>query len=288
MLAALAAARFFHYGALTYLFGALLFPFYAYPSGTSGAREGATLGNEGTWAAALALLSGVALAMLTIAQMADDPSAAINPGLLWTTATTTSFGAVTVARLVTLTALTAMMLVRAARRRPAALILAALVLAALAGLGHGQVGESWKGPGHLAADAAHLLTAGLWIGALPLLLAADGAGEHQVVRRFSAVASVAVGVLVLTGVANTLFLIHAPADLVSGAWGRFLIAKLVLVAAMLALASVNRWRVAPMLEGLSTAKGAAHLRRNARLELALAVGVLAIVAVLALLSPTPM
>ncbi len=288
MLAALAAARFFHYGALTYLFGALLFPFYAYRSATPGDRRRVGLGKEGPWAAALALLSGVALAMLTIAQMADDPSAATNPSLLWTTATTTSFGAVTVVRLVILAALAVVMLARPSQRRWAALILAAVALASFAGLGHGQVGESWKGPVHLAADAAHLLTAGLWIGALPLLLAADRAGEHQVIRRFSAVASVAVGVLVLTGVANTLFLIHAPADLVTGAWGRLLIAKLVLTLAMLALASVNRWRLTPMLEGLSAAEGAAHLRRNARLELGLAAGVLAIVAVLAMLSPTPM
>jgi putative copper resistance protein D len=288
MLAALAVARFVHYGALTYLFGALLFPFYAYADGAPGAGRGADRGRAGGLAAALALLSGVVLAMLTIAQMADDPSAATNPGLLWTTATTTSFGAVTVVRLVILAALAVVMLARPSQRRWAALILAAVALASFAGLGHGQVGESWKGPVHLAADAAHLLTAGLWIGALPPLLAADGAGEHQVIRRFSAVASVAVGVLVLTGVANTLFLIHAPADLVTGAWGWLLIAKLVLVLAMLSLASVNRWRVTPMLEGLSAAEGAALLRRNARLELGLSAGVLAIVAVMGLLSPTPM
>ena len=284
MVAVLAAARFIHYGALTYLFGALLFPFYAYP----GTRRGPVLGKAGPWIAALALLSGVALATLTVAQMADDPSAAINPSLLWTTATTTGFGAVTLARLIILAALATVMLARPAPRRAAALGLATLALGALAGVGHGQVGEGWKGPVHLAADAAHLLTAGLWIGALPLLLAADGAGEHQVVRRFSSVASLAVGVLVLTGVANTLFLIRAPTDLVIGAWGGLLIAKMVLVAAMLVLASVNRWRVTPMLEGLGAAEGAVHLRRNARLELGLAAGVLAIVAVLGLLSPTPM
>lgn len=105
-------------------------------------------------------------------------------------------------------------------------------------------------PRVLTAPAAALHAAAFvfWIGALPGLAerAAQGGGELlPTLRRFSALAVPLVGALVLSGAALAFVQVGRPAALVDTAYGRLLVAKLLLVALLLILAAINRFRLSP-------------------------------------------
>lgn len=124
---------------------------------------------------------------------------------------------------------------------------------------HGATDEGVSGVVHQSADVLHLLSAGIWLGALPpliiLLNLADSGGEVEArnasfgLERFSGIGPLVVAVLILTGFANSLFLIglenFATAFRQPYIW--VLVVKLCLFAAMLALAAANRFRLAPAL-----------------------------------------
>lgn len=131
------------------------------------------------------------------------------------------------------------------------------------------------------AVALHATALIFWLGALPPLAgtaAAGGPGLAPLLRRFSSLAVPLVAVLVISGtVLAVVQLGWRPAALLDTAYGRLLAIKLVLVAAMLALAAWNRWRLTPMVaEGHPAATR--HLARSAATETLLAVAILALVA----------
>lgn len=179
----------------------------------------------------------------------------------------------------------------------------AVALATLAWTGHGAMDEGTRGWIHLGADIAHLLAAGIWIGALVALLLlvtrrvayVDEAHvrlSHRTLEGFSVVGSALVVVLVLTGVVNTWLLVglaglfELPFDL----YGQLLLAKLTIFGAMLALAAVNRFRLTPRLrDAISTGdhgSAMSALRRSLALETAAGLVVLALVAWLGVLEPS--
>src|SRR6516225_8488910 len=129
----------------------------------------------------------------------------------------------------------------------AGFLLGALVLATLAWAGHGAADPGASGNAHLVADILHLLAAGVWLGALvplSLLLAETrSAGDRRSIlvargatARFSAMAVASVGTLVISGVVNTWFLAGTVPALVGTEYGRLLLLKLGLFAAMLLIA----------------------------------------------------
>jgi putative copper resistance protein D len=75
-----------------------------------------------------------------------------------------------------------------------------------------------------------------------------------------------------------------PTALWTSLWSKVLAAKLLLFAAMLGLAALNRWRLTPALAANAAGSGK-QLRRSLCAETGLALGVLALVAVLGLLDP---
>jgi putative copper resistance protein D len=94
-----------------------------------------------------------------------------------------------------------------------------------------------------------------------------------------------VATLVATGIVNSWFLVGTWPALLGTAYGRVLHVKIALLAAMIALASINRWRLTPKLAPAEVATtqpraAARGLCRNASLEYALGVGVLMAVGVL--------
>lgn len=193
----------------------------------------------------------------------------------------------------------------ALRARPAAqavllATLSALALASLPWGGHGAMSEGIGHYVHLAADAAHLLAAGAWAGALAafVLLSrarprSDPAALALLSRTANGFARIGTGIvvtLVLTGALNYGFVVGAALpDLSATAYGGLLAAKLALFMAMLALAAANRFRHAPRLaEALRTgqaAMAARVLRRSVALEAAAGMAVLALVAALGTLAP---
>lgn len=136
------------------------------------------------------------------------------------------------------------------------------------------------------AQAAHGLAAGLWIGTLAAVvavafrLALDPAGHPRLgvlVRRFSRLAIGAVVTIALSGVITAVVYVDAVADLWSTAYGRTLLLKVGLFAATGAVGAYNWRRLTPR---LGEVRGTRALLASARLELALAVALLAVTSVL--------
>ncbi|HTR42894.1 MAG TPA: CopD family protein [Pseudomonadales bacterium] len=171
------------------------------------------------------------------------------------------------------------------------------LLGSLAWAGHGRENSPW----HLFADVLHLLAAGIWpAGLLPLFLLLrksqraatpeDSILMAQIVRRFSAMSLAAVSLLTITGLINSWFLVGSFSNLFGEPYGRWLLAKVILFCAVLAIASVNLLRLKPrlLIEGLQPEKAhatVAQLQRNVRLELLFGTIIIVIVAILGILPP---
>jgi copper resistance protein D len=322
---AVVLVRLVAFAASVVLFGTPLFLLYslpAVPAHTEGACAPSLRPLLAT-AAGLVLLAAAAALLAQTAVMADDAAAALDPVTLRGVLTGSGFGtSVQVRAGAGLAALLVTLCVRPQRLLWAAASLAgATALAALAWGGHGAADAGLAGDLHTLGDLIHLLAAGMWLGALAALTillregpmregpVAGAAVLCRALQRFSGVGSVLVAAIVASGLVNSVFLgvFHAGPGLLPGllgsAWGWLLTAKLVLFAAMLGLACLNRFRLAPGLAaalndgaiGADHAAGATGagdlgaalraLRRSVLSETAAGAGVLVLVAVLGVLPP---
>ena len=177
------------------------------------------------------------------------------------------------------------------------LVVAAAALASEAWVGHAAVEAGFAGALRRGVMVVHLLAAGAWLGGFvplsrlllePACRAGPAAccGVHRA-RRFSRVGYVAVGLVLLSGVANTYFLAAAGGPF-SAPYGLVLAVKLGLVAGLLGLALANRALLLPQLRKGGSAGLAAltALERNVMLEQLLGLLVLGSVSVLGLLPPS--
>jgi putative copper resistance protein D len=252
-------ARLAHYAGTTVLFGASLFPFYAYV----GAVESEALRS---WrarlllaAAVVAVLSGLLWFAFSAANMAGSLSDLVDAENLRTVIRDTGFGNVWTVRMLLAALIVAATAANAFRKASMStdlllLILAAMFLASLAGAGHAQVEEGWESIVHVLSDAAHLLAAGAWLGGLiPLAYilssqataSSDAESLDQVLLRFSGMGYVAVATLVGTGLVNSWFLVGSVSNLLTTPYGQVLLVKLLLFAGMVALAAANRFWLVP-------------------------------------------
>lgn len=178
--------------------------------------------------------------------------------------------------------------------------LAAIALASLAWNGHAGAGDYLQGWPRLSAGIIHLLAAGAWLGAIMALLGLlrrslqQPSGERAAallagLRGFALPGTIIVALLAITGSISYIDLGGSIASLTGTTHGRWLSFKLLLVAGMLLLAALHRWRLVPAL-AVALQTRAAHplraLRRSLALEALLALLVLACVAVLGTLDPT--
>lgn len=153
---------------------------------------------------------------------------------------------------------------------------AALVLGGLsfALSGHAGTAASWASP-VVTLHAAAMLW---WAGALLILPASLMAGR-EVLERFSARAPVMVALLVASGTGLAWLQLELPLRgavvLVETDYGRLLLAKLGLVALLLALAARNRWLLTP---ALAVGGSARPLVGSIRIEIALVALLLALTA----------
>ena len=143
----------------------------------------------------------------------------------------------------------------------------------------------------LAVDLIHLLAVGAWAGGLPVLLlvvwelrrtrSEDGAAADltEVAARFSAVATVAVGLIVVTGTYSAWLQVLEPSRLWTTDYGALLLVKLALVAPLLALGGVNLGWTRPRLAVAGTVGARARnaLRSLVVAEIVLAAAVLGVV-----------
>jgi putative copper resistance protein D len=100
-------------------------------------------------------------------------------------------------------------------------------------------------------------------------------------QRYSNIAGVAVFTIITTGIINTLNLVGSPSLLVRTEYGRLLSTKLLICAAMLVLAMINRFVLLPRF----SKDDVAALKRNALLEVALGAAVLLLVATFGTMAP---
>jgi copper transport protein len=124
------------------------------------------------------------------------------------------------------------------------------------------------------ALGAHVLAAAFWAGSLCALLAGPSAAA---LRRFSSFGMAAVALLVAGGVAFAFLQLHSLADVTGSEYGRLIAGKAMLLAGLLVLASLNRFRLLPRLE---RGRGLAAIRLSIAGEVALVACVIALTAVL--------
>ena len=183
----------------------------------------------------------------------------------------------------------AVLVLDAARRRVVSLAGAVVATAGFAIAGHTATTEPrWL---VTAADVAHLAAAAVWLGGLVALASVlrarrddAAATAAPVVARFSAIAAIALGGVAIGGAAQGWYQVRAVDALTSTTYGKTLMAKLAVVAAVVALGAWNRYRLVPALAA-APERAARVLRRTVRLE---SVGLLlAVVLTAALVNVTP-
>jgi putative copper export protein len=163
-------------------------------------------------------------------------------------------------------------------------------LTLLAGQGHAS--QAPLVPLSIAADAAHLTGAAIWIGGLPCLIAVllrapralpdnGRALASATLSRFSKIALWSVVVIAATGLARMAGELSAPAQLWSTGYGRDLMLKASLLLPILVLARRNREFVAALAGGLvPTAARLRTVARSVQMELAIAMGIILVAALL--------
>jgi copper transport protein len=129
-------------------------------------------------------------------------------------------------------------------------------------------------------DFLHVAAASFWLGGLVALgFALTGSGDRaSMLRRFSNLALVSVGVLVATGVLRAFAELRSLEQLWSTGYGQLLIVKSALLAALVVVGWVNRYRLLPRLLFET-------LRRSVAVELMLFAGLIGAVALLTDLRP---
>ncbi len=279
------------------LFGSSLFLVYALP------RQGVGSGADLPWARKLLAASAGAVLVASLAGLvtqtsilAGSLSEGLKPDSLSAVITTMKFGPAALVR----SAAAALALGFALTLRPSrglflvCVLLGLVVNVSIAWMGHGAATAGPEGLLHAGADILHVLAAAVWIGALVMFVGllrgvgrAPGAEQalHKALHGFGGIGSGLVAVLIVTGLVNSWFLVGP--DHLAGLWttgyGRLLSLKLIMFAAMLALAAANRFRHTPALgAALRTEVGAAPtlpaLRRSVLIETLIGFAVLFVVA----------
>jgi len=287
--ALLAAARFIHYAAAIQFFGGTVFYILLIPAGLRPALLRPTRIIELVDALLLSL-SGIVWLMAEAANMGDGPQDAVNPSVIGSVLGDTDFGHVWGVRLAL--AILAMLaaLPRADWARWIALLLSTLLLGSLGLVGHGAIDTGMLGLLNETSQALHLLSSGFWLGALlPLLyllaLFRDPRRAPEAdaaLRRFSGLGHLAVAILLLSGVANTWFVLGDKIDF-GAPYQQLLLVKIGLAGTMCLVAIVNRYVFMPRIP--NGGPGARQLAEGTVAEMVLSAFILGLVAVIGMMSP---
>jgi len=277
----LVLARWGYFLSVMILFGSALFPFYALSKTATVAQ--ALLPRGVNLALALAALVFASMWLVSFAAgLADDEGIVETLGGVLLES---GFGPVWIARL----SLALLLLGASLWGHPGFVASSALLMLTCEGWqGHAA---TW-GVGASLTQAVHVVAAGAWIGGLvPLGRAIVAARRNPAMvpdvvtalRRFSSFGIVAVGVIAVTGGMNTWQMVGgvpSPSD----AYGRVLLFKIGLFAAMLGLALYNRYSLDRHMKA-EPARALQTLSRNVVLEQVLGFVVLLAVSALGLMTP---
>ncbi|WP_265554905.1 copper homeostasis membrane protein CopD [Serratia grimesii] len=248
--------RFVHFAAVMLMFGTSLFTALLSPQRLSPylTRDVRPLLVSCTW---LAGLSSVALLAIQAGQMGDGWADTWRLEVWWAVLGTT-FGEVWRWHLgISLLALLSLWLAEPRRTQLLAL-LSTLLLVSMAFIGHAAMHEGILGVLHRFNHALHLLAAGYWFGSLlPLLVCLRYLAQPQsrsdavtTLIRFSRWGHLAVALVVLTGVINSLIILGSWPLNVDSPYQRLLLFKTALVALMVMVALANRYAIVPAMSSM--------------------------------------
>jgi copper transport protein len=165
---------------------------------------------------------------------------------------------------------------------------------ASSGLCAGGLLITFSGSGHpnaltprafwILVDVTHLAAIAAWLGGLLVLWKAgrEWMAEPEAVRparQFSLVSTIAVPVIIGTGLLQTWKLAKGFSDVAATDWGRLLLAKVLLVVVILAVAAVSRW--------LLIREGVASMRRTVISEAVIGIIVVGLAAGMVAQPPRP-
>ncbi len=288
---ALIACRFLHDGSAMLSWGAFAYLATLVPQTLAG-EIGRRLEAFRVLAIILAVATTAAALPLETAMIGEGWPDALDPATTRAVLLETSVGWAWQVQAVAASLVAVTLAASAARRQAVTALASGLLLASLALTGHAAMHEGGLGIAHRVTDAVHLLSGGAWIGALVPLLPALGALKHAkrrreaetAVSRFSAAGHVAVALVILSGVLNTILVLGRwPTDW-SSSYQVMLDAKIALVAVMVGLAIANRYGFVPRLAS-DRPNAVRALRSDTMVELALGLGAIGLVSFFGMLEP---
>lgn len=289
MTALLASARAIHFASLMIIFGGSAYALLLRQTGLSDSPPKGVRALFVT-AATLAIVSGIIWFGLIAGQMSGSWEGSLDPAVLRLAAFDTRFGQIFLARFIGLIVLCLMCARRATPDSLPVAILAGLLLATLGPISHAAAGENGIVSVGAVNDAAHLLTAGLWLGGLVVLamFVRRHSGERDsllgALRLFSSWGTAVVMLLVVTGLINAISIVPLSMMSLGNPYFELLLVKVGLASVMIGLAALNRWHFAPALRtGGETAKQ--RLSASIGSEIVLGVVVVSVVGVLGLMPP---
>ena len=289
--------RWLHFGTMFVLFGSSFLVLCA--PGVAAEMPVPRFGLYLRIAAAGALATGAAWLAATIVNMTGSLAGLVDVQTLHAFFLETVFGPIELARLLLLVLVVTLVFapMRDRTRAIAITLASGALLVSQAWLGHAaQGGETLVGAVMVAAYAVHVLAGAAWLGGLPPLLAwivalrrnaAAPALVLQILSSYSLMATLAVGLILASGIANAAFRVagHIGA-LWSTPYGAVLLVKIALVGVMLAFATFNRFVAIPRLRGPADSRSSAIGRLYVSIACEMLVGAL-VLAAAAVLGITP-
>lgn len=241
----------------------------------------------------LAVISTVASLPVRSAMLGNGWADGLDSETVMAVLTGTSIGTAWIWQAAFAAVLLAVTVVPFRRQIAATAIVSALLLCGLALTGHAAINDGWLRVLHRANDMVHVLAGGAWLGALvPVALVLSRLGDRTAgaealtaLIRFSSAGHVAVALVILSGVANSLLIIGGlPLDW-SVTYQRLLSLKIALALLMMLIAVFNRYGLVPRM-GRSHAAARA-LAAGTIAEVGVAICVIALVAWFGTLEPFP-
>lgn len=245
----------------------------------------------GVWAAAGAAAATIALLAVQVGSLAGTGLAGMFDREVLVEVTASPFGIGMVVRTAALVAL-ATLLSRWPDRTLYAAVAGAVAVASFVLVGHSAVTQPRWFAG--LADVTHVAAAAVWFGGLVALGAvlwwqrreADASVSAAAVSRYSQVAAGALAAVAVSGGGLAWLEVRALRALLTTPYGQVLVAKLALVALIMAVAAYNRYRLVPAVRDVERlGAGRRLLRRTVAVEAGLMVAVIAVTSVLVSLQP---
>lgn len=235
------------------------------------------------------LLSAVLMFTVQAGLMGSGWQDVISP-TVWGAVLQTQFGGVWLWQMILALVMWVALLVMPRNLARLLLLLAIAQFSLLAGVGHATLHTGVLGALQRTNHALHLISAATWFGGLlPVIYCmriAKGRWYPQAVAtmmRFSRYGHLAVALVLLTGIANILF-IQGFSQFWLGAWGQLLLIKSALVGLMVVIALLNRYVLVPRMRQDSQ-RMRLYFIWMTKIEWAIGAVVLTIVSLFATLEP---